>query len=189
MMSFVHSASTYSTTVFMQGLRKQLQQAELQHNFYVSDALQTVNFDNSPQSLLRLDQFFFAFKKHLGTLAPDFSKTLQKLNTVLFITSHIGFFICSELSYPEHWLSLEELNMFPVTPTTVLTDPQYYFGLDIGGQIVFPIDYVLKHFFTTETTSSISEDIHALIHKLQNQQQIDLQQNTLSDYSYYFKYC
>ncbi|WP_347452894.1 hypothetical protein ABEF90_09855 [Acinetobacter thermotolerans] len=107
MMSFVHSASTYSTTVFMQGLRKQLQQAELQHNFYVSDALQTVNFDNSPQSLLRLDQFFFAFKKHLGTLAPDFSKTLQKLNTVLFITNHIGFFICSELSYPEHWLSLE----------------------------------------------------------------------------------
>ncbi|ATO20041.1 hypothetical protein BS636_10425 [Acinetobacter sp. LoGeW2-3] len=172
-MAVAQSTSTYSTTDFMQGLRVQLHHPNAEYNFYVSEALQTINFDNSPESLHRLDQFFLAFKKHLGTLAADFNKSIQKLNTVLLITSQIGHFISSELGCPEHWLSLKELQMMALTPSTEFANSKYYYGLELHGQIVFPIDYVLTHFFSMETQTSISEDVHTFIFNYQHQQAND----------------
>lgn len=172
-MAFAQSTSTYSSTDFMQGLRAQLHHPDSERTFYVSQALKTINFDNSPESLLRLDQFFQAFKKHLGILTADFNKTIQKLNTVLLITSQIGYFISSELNCTEHWLSLKELQMVALIPGTEFANSQYYYGLELHGQIVFPIDYVLKHFSSMEMNTSISEDIQSFIFNYRHPQAID----------------
>lgn len=162
-MAVAQSSSTYSITDFMQGLRVQLHHPDSERTFYVSQTLQTINFDNTPESLHRLGQFFQAFKKHLGTLASDFHKTVQKLNTVLLITSQVGYFISSELGCSEHWLSLEELKMMSLTPGTEFASSQYYYGIELHGQIMFPMDYVLKHFSNMETETSISEDVQRFI--------------------------
>ena len=69
-------------TARMQGIRKHFKDRANQHEFYIANALNTINLDQSFASFQRLDQLFTAFKKQVGSLDIQQNAEPSQLNTI-----------------------------------------------------------------------------------------------------------
>lgn len=184
--------STLSTTARMQSIRKHFKDSANHHEFYIANALNTVNLDQSFASFQRLDQLFTAFKKQVGSLDIQHDAETSQLNTLMLLASHLGQFLAERSTYAEQWLSREELKR--TLSESEMSLPQSYlydYALVLAHKIVFPLLVVHQYFqqseiplnfsqhveiellnhmiLTGESRQKIAEEMHALQKMYQNQ--------------------
>ncbi len=150
-------------THYMQALRKRFESGQHDHEFHISNALRTVNFDGSFESLQRLDQLLVAYKTKVGALPLSDALEPEKINTILVIASYLGAFIAQKTPCEEKWLSYAELQQ----ATDELKDMPEGLGntvnLDHDGNLIFIILQVQQHFAENQFARSISQNIENLL--------------------------
>ncbi len=95
------SAAHTSATERMQDIRQRFKNADHQYEFYIANAFNTVNFDQSFESFQRLDQLFTAFKNQIGVLDIRHDADPSQSNSLMLIASHLGQFLAERTSTPE----------------------------------------------------------------------------------------
>ena len=162
-----------NSTHFMQQLRQRFESGQHDHEFYISKAIKTVNFDRSFESLQRLDQLVSSFKRQVGPIAIDAPLEPEKLNTLLLISSYLGQFIAHKTACEENWLSFEELKQ----NSDEFEDMPWGIGncvnLNQNGYIILLVFQVQQHFSEQKFSRSISQNIETLFlnHIIKNAQQ------------------
>lgn len=154
---------TLDATTYMQVLRQRFATAEHMDDFFIASALQKVKFDTTFQSFQRLDQLFASFKQQFGCLPKDFFQDIRKQNTLLLIASHIGMFISKKLGLNEVWQNNQQVKNPARMATLYPQDMLYSFSLNCNNQIIFPLNYVLKHFCEDNLPFTISQEIESII--------------------------
>lgn len=152
-----------NSTQIMQNLRQKFESDEHQHEFFIASALKTVNFNQSYESFMRLDQMFDAFKKQVGKLDANFIDDPIKCNTLKLIASYIGQFICYKLGQEEKWQSYSEMHQEFKSFQDKPNDFVHQYGINCDSQITLPLFYVVQHFCSDQPSIKISQEIENLI--------------------------
>ena len=154
------TASQSTATQRMQNIRHHFKNAEHQHEFYIANAFNTVNFDQSFESFQRLDQLFTAFKNQIGVLDIQHDADPCQSNSLMLIASHLGQFLAERTSTPEQWFSREELKQnLPQSEALLPESFLYDYALALPNKIVFPLLVAHQYFKQAETSQTFSQHI------------------------------
>lgn len=152
--------STLSATKRMQHIRRHFQDTQNQHEFYIANAFNTVNLDQSFTSFQRLDQLFTAFKKQVGTLDIQHNAEASQLNSLMLLASHLGQFLAERTASTEQWFSREELNQnLPQSDVSLPKSYLYDFALVLSHKIVFPLLVIHQYFKQDDIALSLSQHV------------------------------
>lgn len=158
------SASQSSATQRMQNIRQHFKNADHQHEFYIANAFNTVNFDQSFESFQRLDQLFTAFKNQIGVLDIQHDADPSQSNSLMLIASHLGQFLAERTSTPEQWFSREELKQnLPQSNVSLPESFLYDYALVLANKIVFPLLVTHQYFKQAENAQTFSQHIESEI--------------------------
>jgi hypothetical protein len=158
------SVAHTSATQRMQDIRQRFKNADHQYEFYIANAFNTVNFDQSFESFQRLDQLFTAFKNQIGVLDIRHDADSSQSNSLMLIASHLGQFLAERTSTPEQWFSREELKQnLPQNNVSLPESFLYDYALVLTNKIVFPLLVTHQYFKQADNAQTFSQHIESEI--------------------------